>query len=61
MIVRRLAHGMGHQYRLYVKELPGTPDIAMISKRKIVEVRGSFWHGHAGCTNARIPRTQSEF
>lgn len=61
MLVRRLIHGMGYRYRLHVKELPGTPDIVMISKRKIVEVRGCFWHGHAGCTDARIPKTRSEF
>ena len=61
MIVRRLIHGMGYRYRLHVRKLPGSPDIVMTSRRKIIEVRGCFWHGHKNCKNARIPKSRIDF
>lgn len=33
-------------YRLHRKDIPGTPDIAFISKKVAVFIDGSFWHGH---------------
>ena len=48
MAVRRLLHRLGYRYRLHRKSLPGKPDLAFAKRRKIVEVRGCYWHGH-GC------------
>lgn len=46
MVVRRLVHAMGYRYRLHRKDLPGKPDIVFGPRRKIVEVRGCYWHAH---------------
>jgi DNA mismatch endonuclease Vsr len=60
MIVRRIVHGMGFRYRLHVRALPGTPDLVFVSRRRIIEVRGCFWHLH-GCKKSTIPVTRANF
>ena len=57
MVVRSLVHRMGFRYRLHVKMLPGTPDLVFPSRRKIIEVRGCFWHMHT-CGRCHIPATR---
>jgi DNA mismatch endonuclease, patch repair protein len=59
--VRRIIHRLGFRYRLHVRELPGTPDIVLPRARKIVLVHGCFWHQHAGCPLARLPRGRPEY
>ena len=61
MIVRRLVHGMGYRYRLHVTKLPGKPDIVLPRLRRIIEVRGCFWHQHPGCIDSHIPKTRTEY
>lgn len=61
LAVRRLVFGMGYRYRLHVARLPGKPDIVMAGRKKIIEVRGCFWHGHQGCPDGRIPKTRPEY
>lgn len=61
LVVRRLIHGMGYRYRLHVSSLPGKPDIVMRSRRKIIEVRGCFWHAHQGCIFGRMPKSHREY
>lgn len=63
MLVRKLIHGMGYRYRLHVKDLPGTPDLAFPRLRKIVFVHGCFWHRHQkqSCRLARLPKSKLEF
>lgn len=61
LMVRKLVHAMGYRYRLHVKELPGRPDIAFPGRRKIIEVRGCFWHRHPGCALAATPTTRRDF
>ena len=61
LVVRRLIFGMGYRYRLHVSSLPGKPDIAMIGRKKIVDVRGCFWHGHEGCKYGRLPKSREDF
>lgn len=46
MLVRRLLHSLGYRYRLHRKDLPGRPDITFGPSRKIIEVRGCYWHAH---------------
>lgn len=57
MIVRRLSHRLGYRHRLHVKSLPGTPDLVYPRLRKIIEVRGCFWHMHT-CGRCRIPSSR---
>lgn len=61
LIVRQLIFGMGYRYRLHVASLPGKPDIVMSKRRKIIEVRGCFWHAHEGCKHATLPKTRTDF
>lgn len=61
MIVRRLVFGMGFRYRLHRRDLPGTPDIVLQRRRKIIDVRGCFWHGHEGCRYGRLPKSREDF
>jgi DNA mismatch endonuclease (patch repair protein) len=61
LIVRRLLHRGGYRYRLHRRDLPGCPDIVFPARRKVVFVHGCFWHGHAGCAKAMIPKTRREY
>lgn len=61
MAVRRLLHGLGYRYRLHKSDLPGKPDMAFPSRRKVVFVNGCFWHNHTGCPRVRIPATNREY
>lgn len=61
ILVRRLIYGMGYRYRLYVKGLPGKPDIVMAGRKKIIDVRGCFWHGHYDCKYGKLPKTRESF
>jgi DNA mismatch endonuclease (patch repair protein) len=61
MIVRRLVHGMGYSYRLHVEKLPGRPDLVFSRLKRIIEVRGCFWHRHNGCIDSHIPKTRREY
>ncbi len=54
--VRRAAYGLGYRYRLHRRDLPGTPDLAFIGRRKAVFVHGCFWHGHDCARGARTPK-----
>jgi DNA mismatch endonuclease Vsr len=61
--VRRLLFRMGYRFRLHRRDLPGTPDIVLAGRRKIVEVRGCFWHRHPdpACRNAVLPKVRAEW
>jgi DNA mismatch endonuclease (patch repair protein) len=48
MVIRRLVHGMGYRYRLHRRDLPGTPDLVFVGRRKVIFVHGCFWHRHTG-------------
>jgi DNA mismatch endonuclease (patch repair protein) len=61
MTVRRLVHKMGFRYRLHVPTLPGKPDLVFPVLRKIIEVRGCFWHQHKGCIEGRIPKSRIDY
>lgn len=61
MIVRRLVHGMGFRFRLHVATLPGKPDIVLPRLKRIIEVRGCFWHRHFGCIDSHIPKSRREY
>lgn len=59
--LRHLLHTMGYRYRLHRRDLPGTPDIVFPSRRKVIEVRGCFWHQHHSCRRARLPATREGY
>ena len=61
MRVRRAAHGLGLRYRLYRRDLPGTPDLVFPKHRVVVFVHGCFWHRHPGCKKATSPKSRVGF
>jgi len=61
VFVRRLVHGMGYRFRLHVASLPGKPDIVLPRLKKIIEVRGCFWHQHSGCIDSHLPQTRVQY
>ena len=60
LIVRRLLHKLGYRYRLHLKGLPGKPDLVFSKRRKVIEIRGCFWHGH-GCRMGKPPQSRLEY
>ena len=54
--VRKLLWGMGLRYRLHRKDLPGAPDIVLVSRKLAIFVHGCFWHGHDCARGARVPK-----
>ena len=61
LTVRRLVHAMGYRFRLHVSDLPGKPDIVLVRKKKIIEVRGCFWHQHGKCVDSHIPKSRIHY
>ena len=61
--VRRLLHSRGYRFQVHKKDLPGRPDIVFSRKRKIIEIRGCFWHQHPdpNCSKATIPDFRREW
>jgi DNA mismatch endonuclease, patch repair protein len=61
LLVRRVLHSLGFRFRLHGCNLPGKPDIVLPRYRKIIFVHGCFWHCHAGCPRATLPKTNANF
>ena len=54
--VARLFREAGLRFRYNVRSLPGSPDLANKHRALAVFVHGCFWHGHAGCERATLPK-----
>jgi DNA mismatch endonuclease (patch repair protein) len=61
MLIRKLVFSLGYRYRLHAKDLPGHPDIVFRRLRKVIFVHGCFWHRHANCALARLPKSRLDF
>ncbi|RWC46085.1 MAG: DNA mismatch endonuclease Vsr [Mesorhizobium sp.] len=61
LTIRHTLHRLGYRYRLHRRDLPGKPDLVFPSRRKIVEVRGCFWHGHGCSPLGRIPKARTDY
>jgi len=59
--VRKLIFAMGYRYRLHARDLPGCPDLVFRPRRKVIFVHGCFWHRHAKCALARLPKSRPDF
>ena len=60
-IVRKYLFSKGFRYRKNDKRYPGKPDIVLPKYRTLVYVNGCFWHQHAGCRYAAIPKSNQEY
>jgi DNA mismatch endonuclease Vsr len=36
LVVRHIAHALGYRYRLYRRDLPGTPDLVFPGRHKVI-------------------------
>lgn len=61
LAVRRLLHALGYRFRLHRQALPGTPDIVLPGRRKVIQVHGCFWHQHEGCRHGSVPATRQDY
>lgn len=61
VLLRRALHARGFRYRLHVRGLPGRPDLVLPKYGAVILVHGCFWHRHAGCRYATVPKTRAEF
>ena len=61
LIVRRFLHAHGYRFRLHRRDLPGKPDILLPRLKACIFVHGCFWHRHANCKYAVLPKTRIDF
>lgn len=61
VLVRRAAHALGYRFRLHRRDLPGSPDLVFPRLRKVIFVHGCFWHRHAACRYAYVPKSNADF
>ena len=61
LAVRKLVFALGFRYRLHAKDLPGHPDLVFRPRKKVIFVHGCFWHRHAKCALARMPKSRLDF
>lgn len=60
-LVRQYLWHHGYRYRLHVKDLPGKPDIVLPHYKTVIFINGCFWHGHEGCRDFVVPKTNTAF
>lgn len=61
LFVRAAVSALGHRYRIDVRGLPGTPDLANKSGRWAIYVHGCFWHQHPRCSLASSPKSNKAY
>ena len=59
--VRSILHRMGYRFRLFQKDLLGTPDIVLPKYKTVIFVNGCFWHRHNGCSRCTTPSENKEY
>ena len=60
-LLRSLVHRQGFRFRICRKDLPGRPDLVLRRHRTCVFVHGCFWHRHAGCRLASMPKDNADY
>ncbi len=58
--VRSIVHRLGFRYSLTRDDLPGSPDLVLVSRHKVIFVHGCFWHGHS-CRYGRLPKSRLDY
>jgi DNA mismatch endonuclease, patch repair protein len=61
LVVRKTLRTLGIGYRLNVRSLPGSPDLANKLRKLAVFVQGCYWHHHTQCKRATMPKRNGIF
>jgi DNA mismatch endonuclease (patch repair protein) len=61
LALRKAMHALGFRFRLHYKTLPGKPDLVFPKYKTVVFVHGCFWHRHAACKVANMPKSNAAF
>lgn len=61
LMLRKVIHKLGYRYSLHKDNLPGKPDIYLKKFNLLIFVNGCFWHGHEGCKDANVPKSNINF
>jgi DNA mismatch endonuclease (patch repair protein) len=61
LMVRQVLSELGARFRVNVKTLAGSPDIANKTLGKAIFVHGCFWHRHLNCRKYRLPENNRDF
>jgi DNA mismatch endonuclease (patch repair protein) len=61
LLVRSFLHRQGIRFRLHSKKILGKPDLVLPKYKSVIFVNGCFWHGHEGCKDFKIPKTNIEY
>ena len=61
VFLRKLLFSRGFRYRMNSSKVEGHPDIWLARYNTAIFVNGCFWHGHEGCSNFRVPKSNVEF
>lgn len=61
LIVRKILFSEGYRYRIHDSKLPGKPDIVLKKYKTVIFVHGCFWHSHANCKRANMPKTNLDY
>lgn len=59
--VRSAAHRLGLRFRLYRRDLPGSPDLLFPRRKTVLFVNGCFWHRHENCPKATTPKSNTNY
>jgi len=61
LVVRSLVHRMGYRFRLHRKDLPGSPDLVLPRRDKVIFVHGCFWHRHRCRRGRSMPASRVDY
>jgi len=61
LVVRKVLCELGIRYRLHRRDLPGSPDIVMPSRKTAIFVHGCFFHMHKCKYGKVVPATNADF
>ena len=59
--IRTSLKRMGYRIRRCDKSLPGSPDIVLRGRKKVIFINGCFWHGHKFCRRSQRPSSNRAF
>lgn len=59
--LRRFVWSLGHRYRIHRRDVPGTPDIAFLGRKRAIFLHGCFWHRHDCGAGRRTPKSRLDF